>query len=242
MKTMKKLIVFTALAGAFLVGTQANAQCCIRRGCFARRSCAAVYQYQYQYQYAAARYACANYSTQCVTTPSACAAVSVSEEEERADEAANVPQPCAPVCSGEEYLPAAQRTTAEECSGGFCWIRRETARTTSKSETVAEVYLREINATRARYGLGALSLDVTLTAGCVAHSQRQAQRGSIYHANGCGSEIVAQNWGGGIAEALRQWIASPAHRSLLLSPSFRSCGVAAVRTSDGRNFCTMRFN
>ncbi len=241
---MKKLIIFTVVAGSLLIGAQANAQCFARRGCFARRSSAAAYQYQW----GAARYA-TRYSTQCAldvcgtsAPPSACGACAAVSEA-AACEAVDVPKPCAPVgvVGGEEYIPTAEQT-AEECSGGFCWIRRETAKTTSQSETVAEVYLREINATRARHGLAALSLDVNLTAGCVAHSQRQAQRGAIYHANGAGFEIVAQNWGGGIAEALRQWIASPAHASLLLSPSFRSCGVATVRTSDGRNFCTMRFN
>lgn len=222
---MKKYIIFAAIVAAIMTTSDATAQCFARRGLFARRSCVAYYQT------ASNRY---SYSTYCgaygVASP--CGPCSVVQ---------STPSACEPVAKSEEYLPTCDGSARTTCEDGFCMIRERVAET-SKGETVAEVYLREINATRARYGLGALTLDASLTAGAVAHSQRQAQRGAIFHAAGCGAEVVAQNWSSGIREALGQWLNSPAHCALLLSSRFSRCGVATVRTSDGRNFCTLRFN
>ena len=78
-------------------------------------------------------------------------------------------------------------------------------------------YVSELNALRRRYGLRPVQIDIVLTEGAEAHSQHQAARGQIYHAPGCGAEVVAQNWSAGISEALRQWLDSPPHRSLILS-------------------------
>lgn len=102
-------------------------------------------------------------------------------------------------------------------------------------------YVSEINATRARYGMRALEIDVSLVVESEAHSQRQAARGQIYHAQGCGAEIVAQNWGVGVSFAIQQWLNSPAHRALLLSPQFTRLGVGVCKTTHGANFCTVRF-
>lgn len=102
-------------------------------------------------------------------------------------------------------------------------------------------YVSEINATRARYGLRALEIDVSLVVASEAHSQRQAARGQIYHAQGCGAEIVAQNWGVGVSFAIQQWLQSPPHRALLLSPQFTRLGVGVCKTSHGANYCTARF-
>lgn len=102
-------------------------------------------------------------------------------------------------------------------------------------------YVSEINATRARYGLRALEIDVSLAVASEMHSQRQAARGQIFHAQGCGAEIVAQNWGVGVSFAIQQWLQSPPHRALLLSPQFTRLGVGVCKTSHGANYCTARF-
>ena len=222
---MKKFIVLAAVLAAIITTGDASAQCFARRGLFARRSCAAYYQASLN-RYAYATY-CGAYG---VASP--CGPCSVVQ---------STPTACEPVATSEEYLPTCEGSSRTICEGGFCMIRERVAET-SKGEPVAEVYLREINATRARYGLAALTLDASLTAGAVAHSQRQAQRGAIFHAAGCGAEVVAQNWSAGIREAIGQWLNSPAHCDLLPSSRFSRCGVATVRTSDGRNFCTLRFN
>ena len=101
-------------------------------------------------------------------------------------------------------------------------------------------YVSELNALRRRYGLRPVQIDIVLTEGAEAHSQHQAARGQIYHAPGCGAEVVAQNWSNGISEALRQWINSPPHRSLILSASFTRVGVGVCKTEIGANYCTIR--
>ena len=101
-------------------------------------------------------------------------------------------------------------------------------------------YVGELNALRRRYGLRPVQIDIVLTEGAEAHSQHQAARGQIYHAPGCGAEVVAQNWGIGISEALRQWLDSPPHRSLILSAQFTRVGVGVCKTEIGANYCTIR--
>lgn len=223
---MKKTLIYTAaIVAAIMTTSDATAQCFARRGLFARRSCVAYYQTSSN-RYAYATY----YGAYGVAPPCGqCAVVQ------------STPSACEPVAKSEEYIPTCDGTARTTCEDGFCMIRERVGATT-KGDAVAEVYLREINATRARYGLAPLTLDAGLTAGASAHSQRQAQRGAIFHAAGCGAEVVAQNWSSGIREAIGQWLNSPAHCALLLSSGFSRCGVATVRTSDGRNFCTLRFN
>lgn len=220
---MKKYIVFAAIVAAIMTTSDATAQCFARRGLFARRSCVAYYQT----------------SSNCYSYAAYCGAYGVASPCGPCSVVQSAPSACEPVATSEEYLPTCGGSARTK--DGFCMIRERVAET-SKGDAVAEVYLREINATRARYGLAALTLDASLTAGATAHSQRQAQRGAIFHAAGCGAEVVAQNWSSGIREALGQWLNSPAHCALLLSSRFSRCGVATVRTSDGRNFCTLRFN
>ena len=101
-------------------------------------------------------------------------------------------------------------------------------------------YVNALNALRRRYGLRPVQIDIVLTEGAEAHSQHQAARGQIYHAPGCGAEVVAQNWSVGISEALRQWLNSPPHRSLILSASFTRVGVGVCKTEIGANYCTIR--
>jgi uncharacterized protein YkwD len=96
-----------------------------------------------------------------------------------------------------------------------------------------------VNATRARYGLRALATDATLEAGSQYQASVCASRGALVHGSGA-AEILAQN-NQGIETALAQWLNSPAHRALLLSPSFKAAGVAVVRAQDGRFYCVVKF-
>lgn len=65
-----------------------------------------------------------------------------------------------------------------------------------------------------------------------------AATGTLTH--GAGYEILAFNYSG-IDAACGQWLNSPAHRALLLSPNFRAAGVAVVKGKDGRVYCAVRF-
>ena len=154
--------------------------------------------------------------------------------------------PCAPVAPqpkagpkweehlqrSKEYMPAPppvdvpKLSPLESCAEAF------------KKDVIG--YVNELNALRRRYGLRPVQIDIVLTEGAEAHSQHQAARGQIYHAPGCGAEVVAQNWSAGISEALRQWLNSPPHRSLILSAQFTRVGVGVCKTEIGANYCTIR--
>ena len=141
-------------------------------------------------------------------------------------------QPCAPVetvepCAPVEAVP--ETIVRSECVGGVCPIRRTTS-------TVASL-LSRLNAVRARYGLAALKLDATLEAGAQRQAAYCSQTGALIHGNA--AEILAQN-GSGFDVALDQWLASPAHRALLLG-RYTSVGVGVRVDSYGRAWCAVRF-
>ena len=129
-------------------------------------------------------------------------------------------QPCAPVQTFPEAV------TVSECVGGVCPIRRATSN-----------LLTRLNAVRARYGLAALKLDATLEAGAQRQAAYCSQTGALIHGNA--AEILAQN-GSGFDVALDQWLASPAHRALLLG-RYTSAGVGVRVDSRGRAWCAVRF-
>ena len=135
-------------------------------------------------------------------------------------------EPCAPVetCAPVQTIPEA--VTVSECVGGVCPIRRTTAN-----------LLTRLNAVRARYGLTALKLDATLEAGAQRQAAYCSQTGALIH--GGAAEILAQN-GSGFDVALDQWLASPAHRALLLG-RYTSAGVGVRVDSYGRAWCAVRF-
>ena len=137
-------------------------------------------------------------------------------------------QPCAPVetCAPVQTFPEA--VTVSECVG-VCPIRR-TASTVSS-------LLTRLNAVRARYGLTALKFDATLEAGAQRQAAYCSQTGALIHGNA--AEILAQN-GSGFDVALDQWLASPAHRALLLG-RYTSAGVGVRIDSRGRAWCAVRF-
>lgn len=104
--------------------------------------------------------------------------------------------------------------------------------------TAVASLLDALNATRARYGLRALAYDATLTGGSQYQASYCASRGALIH--GSGAEVLAYN-NEGVETALRQWLNSPAHRALLLNPSFTRGGIAIHRTSSGRVYVAARF-
>lgn len=138
-------------------------------------------------------------------------------------------QPCVPVetCAPVQAFPEA--VTVSECVGGVCPIRRT-------ASTVAS-FLTRLNAVRARYGLAALKLDATLEAGAQRQAAFCSQTGALIHGNA--AEILAQN-GSGFDVALDQWLASPAHRALLLG-GYTRAGVGVRVDSYGRAWYAVRF-
>ena len=182
-------------------------------------------------------------------TPAPCDPVTTAAPEPCAPVTADTPAPCDPVttCEGCDHFRAAAKMVAvDECVGGACPLRAAARATVDNVAAVAA--LAKINALRARYGLRALVLDASLQRGAEAHCAAQARAGRVYHAAGSGWEICAVNGGAGIDGALSQWLASSGgygrygHREILLNASFTRVGVATVRTADGRNYCTCRFN
>lgn len=138
-------------------------------------------------------------------------------------------EPCAPVETIQPCAPVETVQTipeASECVGGVCPIR----------QTVSSLLTR-LNAVRARYGLAALKLDATLEAGAQRQAAYCSQTGALIHGNA--AEILAQN-GSGFDVALDQWLASPAHRALLLG-RYTSAGVGVRVDSRGRAWCAVRF-
>ena len=146
-------------------------------------------------------------------------------------------QPCEPVetttpkpcesCGEYEPIKKSGALVYRSCPTGACPL-----------QTVATL-LDRANALRAQNGLSALSYDATLTAGSQYQASFCASRGALIHGQGV-AEILAQN-SQGLETALNQWLNSPAHRALLLSPNFRFGGVAVHRDSTGRVWCAMRF-
>lgn len=99
--------------------------------------------------------------------------------------------------------------------------------------------LASANAVRARFGLPALSLDTGLEQGAARQTKICASSGTLIHGYGV-AEILAQN-SQGFETALNQWLNSPGHRALLLSPNFRVAGASIYRDSYGRVWCAMQF-
>jgi uncharacterized protein YkwD len=104
-----------------------------------------------------------------------------------------------------------------------------------------EAALDAINDARARAGLRPLALSLALTrssdafAGQIMRTGVFAHAGTIQAAGGFRrlGECIAMHTGGASRPGwtVRRWLASPGHRPLLLSRSFRQAGAAAVQGS-----------
>lgn len=137
--------------------------------------------------------------------------------------------PCGPIQSSTscDQVAEAQFVNASGVSAP-CPIRQSVG-----------AFVAAANAIRVRYGLRPLREDASLVRGAEIQVSTCRSRGALVHGTGV-DEILAQNQTGFDA-ALTQWLASPAHRALLLSPSFTMAGVAVTRDAYGRAWCAMRF-
>jgi len=110
-----------------------------------------------------------------------------------------------------------------------------------------------INAIRAQHGLAPVHSAPSLRLAALAHTRLQVKRGALTHDSPDGSSFsdrIARfygqrgfsRWGvgenllyGPVAmspdEALRVWLESPAHRKILLEPSWRDIGIVALAVS-----------
>lgn len=153
-----------------------------------------------------------------------CSPVQIETKQEIQEEScsAPLPSPCESVRQLEN----------ESCETGACPLRGRVA-------TAVSNFLTAANAIRAQYGLQELKADASLDHGSYVQANYCASTQRLIHGAGA-AEILAQNYSG-FNYALNQWLNSPAHRSLLLSPSYRFAGVATVRDASGRVWCAMRF-
>lgn len=193
-------------------------------------------------------------AVQAVETPRPCEPASAEPpadnvEEETVEEVAEPTcEPCGAVKAVE--TSASCKTCEQNCATCPIKTAAKTAlKVASSPIRVAVSELSKANELRARYGLPALKFDAALDAGCLSHSRAMSSawcgwrgtRGALYHAAGY-NEIVAQNWGFGVDDALFQWEHSDkGHREILLNPYFTRAGVGCFRDASGRNWCTMRF-
>ena len=247
---MKKRSIFIASLTAFLASlatVPANAQlfrACPSGAC-PNYNRVRVVQYQRVYNpyaYQAAQRVAPCEPIQTTVEPCAPTAETVEVSEPCAPVQATV-EPCAPVATCDEYIPTETGTII--CENGTCPIRTAVKATTkTAARAVQEVaatarFLLAVNRVRMQYNLPTLKADANLDAGCESQAAYCSRVGQLVH-GGNSAEILAYNYSGFDA-ALIQWLNSPAHRSLLLAPNFRTAGVAVVRGADGRVWCAMRF-
>ena len=103
----------------------------------------------------------------------------------------------------------------------------------------------QINSARHAHGLRALRVSADLGRAARAHAGSMAEDGYFAHGSPAarirryyrGSKVgEAMLWRSptvGAKEAVQAWLASPAHRRILLSKSFREVGVGLVSTRSG---------
>jgi uncharacterized protein YkwD len=126
------------------------------------------------------------------------------------------------------------------------------ARTTTLP-SFEQALLKEINATRATYGLSQFSLSPALQSAARAHSAAMLERGFFDHRSPDGTSMPDRvkkhyrtagyaRWSVGenllaapfeidAREVVRLWLQSPGHRHNLLARKFRQVGIAADRSS-----------
>jgi uncharacterized protein YkwD len=110
-----------------------------------------------------------------------------------------------------------------------------------------------INAARAQHGLARLRISAALRAAANAHSYEMARGGFFSHNSADGSSpwkrlarfypstgfrrwqvgetLLWSSPGVDAAQAVQDWLASPEHRAILLTASFREIGVSAVHAT-----------
>lgn len=112
------------------------------------------------------------------------------------------------------------------------------AGTLSSSETSL---LQALNGTRASKGLAPLRVDARLTQSARSHSADMLRRNYFAHgsfsarlrASGASGPVFGENlaWGTGssVQWVVGSWLASPAHRAIMLRPGFRRVGIGTVQ-------------
>jgi uncharacterized protein YkwD len=115
---------------------------------------------------------------------------------------------------------------------------------------IARHLVESINAVRAEHGLAAVQPAPSLRLAALAHTRVQVERGDFTHDSPDGSSFSARikrfygqrgfsRWGVGENllygpvsmspdDALSVWLESPAHRKILLEPSWRDIGIVAL--------------
>jgi uncharacterized protein YkwD len=111
------------------------------------------------------------------------------------------------------------------------------ARTLSGSEVSL---LRTMNSVRTSHGLAALRVDIRLVRAARGHSADMMRRQYFAHGSVAGRALAAGArgpifgedlaWGTAVSAqwVVGQWLASPAHRAVLLRPGFRRVGIGIV--------------
>jgi uncharacterized protein YkwD len=111
-----------------------------------------------------------------------------------------------------------------------------------------------INAARASYGLARLRISPALRTAARSHSLEMARDGYFSHDSADGTSAGTRllrfypstgyrRWGAGeallwyapgmdAAHAVQDWLSSPEHRAILLTPSYREIGISAVHATD----------
>ena len=119
---------------------------------------------------------------------------------------------------------------------------------------LASGVIRQVNLTRAQYGLPPLRLNQKLSEAASAHSQEMADDGYFKHSSFDGTPFwqritqfygvsgyaywsVGENllWAGpslGASQAVEWWMDSPPHRANILSKNWREVGIGALSVSD----------
>jgi uncharacterized protein YkwD len=112
-----------------------------------------------------------------------------------------------------------------------------------------------VNRTRRRYGRSALKITPALTRAARVHSQHMARKGCLSHSSPCGTNFatrIKRYFGGGQCSyfaagenlfwaragvkprrVISSWLASPSHRSVLLSQQWRAFGIGVVHAKRG---------
>lgn len=143
-------------------------------------------------------------------------------------------------CSGESEAPS---YTAPSCSDDSCdsceYVPSAAGNIPVERRDQQLTLIERLNAARARFSLPALTFDQSLESGASIQASICSRFGRLVHGYGV-AEILAQNTSD-FDVAVVQWLKSPAHRALLLSGSFRRCGIGVVRDDYGRVWYAVQF-
>jgi uncharacterized protein YkwD len=148
----------------------------------------------------------------------------------------------APAAAAPGSVSSAQRTESASPSKQFAL---------ASTPELARALLVAVNATRRAHGLRALRLSAALTEAAYAHAQSLAAAGQFTHAWPTTNRVFGRwirnfysargyrRWSAGenllwaspsfaAAGAVQQWLASPVHRRVMLTPSWRELRVGVV--------------